>query len=220
VQNTLSEMRDEALDSKLPQDIFIENFFKNITIYKTKEKIIKKAFFRSLQGFPPKRRKDSLGDAISWLTLLDELKGKDDLIVVSRDSDFLDPLEKKLHPFLRDELKNKQIKKTKLFESINEFLNAYTDIILEDENNKQLDELIQRLRESSSFYETHHIVSNFDHYIKVINKEQASDILDISLDNEQIRWIINDPDIKSFLLEIITKHPTLQRTAEFNNLLT
>lgn len=70
----------------------------------------------------------------------------------------------------------------------------------EEENNKE--DIINQLEASSSFASTHRIISQLD---KIPNwtKNQKEKMMRIALSNNQVRYILNDVDIKTFFLKII-----------------
>lgn len=70
----------------------------------------------------------------------------------------------------------------------------------EEENNKE--DIINQLEASSSFASTHRIISQLD---KIPNwtKNQKEKMMRIALSNNQVRYILNDNDVKTFYLKII-----------------
>lgn len=74
--------------------------------------VFSNAMKRFYRGMPPRKEKDiSIGDAFNWewcLQCCSSGEIKHSLIIVSRDSDFADPAnKKKINPFLKDEFKRR-----------------------------------------------------------------------------------------------------------------
>jgi hypothetical protein len=86
--------------------------------------VIQRAYFRTLQGYPPRKGNRTFGDAIIWETLLEHC-ADDDLIIVSADRDYsADEESEKLHSFLEAEWVNKTNGKTvKLYKNLGKFIN-------------------------------------------------------------------------------------------------
>jgi len=70
----------------------------------------------------------------------------------------------------------------------------------EEENNKE--DIINQLEASSSFASTHRIVSQLE-TISAWSKNQKEKLIRIALSNNQVRYILNDNDVKTFYLKII-----------------
>ena len=103
------------------------------------EKILQKAYFRTLRGNPPRKNNNSFGDAIIWETVLENYSDKK-LVIISGDSDFSSETNKeKINEFLEREWKNQNEKEIKLFTNFGEFINSFTrkhtvkDEIIEEE---------------------------------------------------------------------------------------
>lgn len=82
-----------------------------------------------------------------------------------------------------------------------------------EENNKE--DLINQLEGSSSFASTHRIVSQLE-TISTWTKIQKEKLMRIALTNNQVKYILNDDDIKRFFLKII-ENDTSQNTIKIRN---
>ncbi|MBU0667776.1 DUF4935 domain-containing protein [Patescibacteria group bacterium] len=86
--------------------------------------VIQRAYFRTLQGYPPRKGNRTFGDAITWETLL-EFCADDDLIIISADGDYsADEKPKRINNFLESEWLHKSGRKTlKLYDNLGRFIN-------------------------------------------------------------------------------------------------
>ncbi len=81
------------------------------------------------------------------------------------------------------------------------------EYVLEVDSNEIVDsakvedyqDLIQQLINSGDFQRTHNSVAGLKLYIKYLSDEEIVRILNSSCNNEQIKWIIEDEDVKEFI---------------------
>jgi len=71
-----------------------------------------------------------------------------------------------------------------------------------DEDDKNKDSLIERLRDSRSFAVTHQIISELSEY-KVWTDVQKETLFSILSNNSQVSWIIGDDDVYKFYSDIV-----------------
>jgi len=149
-------------------------------------------------GNPPGKG-GSIGDAINWEVLLNENLNLQDIFIISEDKDFCSPMdENEFNPFLLEEWENKNYSNVYFYRSISKFFSEnYPNIKLENEREK--DQLIQELFTSSTFSKTHTIFAELSKF-QEFTEAQKEQIIDAILSNNQIYWIINDEDIKSFII--------------------
>jgi hypothetical protein len=118
---------DDAVSAEsTPADILINRLFAAAESPEEDEDLLKKAHFRYLRGHPPRKNDGSLGDAIAWELLLEKIN--DDLVIVSRDSDFAETRrrETSLNAFMAREWRGRRPgKSAKLFVSLGEFINTF-----------------------------------------------------------------------------------------------
>ena len=67
---------------------------------------------------------------------------------------------------------------------------------------KYLDDCIENLRKSPSFSDTHAAIKKLKPITAFLYFNEIEDILTSASENEQVRWIINDGDVKEFVLSI------------------
>ncbi|MGH8436684.1 MAG: hypothetical protein ACRERX_19960 [Pseudomonas sp.] len=65
--------------------------------------------------------------------------------------------------------------------------------------------LIQRLASSENFQTTHELVEKLQRY-DVFTPEQAALIARNAVRNNQVRWIVDDADVKEFLTRVLDTH--------------
>jgi len=122
LNSNLSEIEKEKEPAiKKLMNEYIEEFIKQAEDIQEDETIIKAAELRRSKRNPPGKN-EYLGDEIVWELILNKFND-DDLVIVSHDIDWRYG-EKKLHPFLEKEWKEKSTKKIELFLSINLFLQS------------------------------------------------------------------------------------------------
>lgn len=94
---------------------------------KEKDLILQKAHYRTLRGNPPRKRNNSFGDAIIWETIIDEIRDNN-LVIISKDGDFASETnENEINDFLKYEWQEKNKGTIKLFTSLGEFINTFSN---------------------------------------------------------------------------------------------
>jgi len=200
----MSKLQKDIDDENLKADQVIRELFNAATIVERTDEIVAAARLRYDLGNPP-GKDGSYGDAISWESLLSKIGSGDDLCIVSDDKDFKSKSNaRKLSPFLRREWVDLGKGELFFYERLSLFFkDKFPTIHVALETDKEL--LIKSLSESCSFSETHEIVVRLAKYSE-FSAAQTNDILTASLENSQIRWIIDDDDVAQLLKEIIKSH--------------
>ena len=67
---------------------------------------------------------------------------------------------------------------------------------------KKIDKMLTNLRNSVNFSKTHEFISILKRNESFLTKDNKADIIRSALNNNQIRWIIEDQDIYEFLMPI------------------
>lgn len=100
---TTEDIRQAIDNEELPADLLLKDLFSRATrIYNTPE-LIECARQRVELGNPP-GKKGSIGDAVIWENLLAKTLNKEDIYIISDDTDFRSPLDSgKLNEFLWQE---------------------------------------------------------------------------------------------------------------------
>lgn len=161
--------------------------------------VFEAALHRVELGNPP-GKKNSVGDAIHWESLLrEETLGLYHVDIVSRDSDFASILKpQEIKDFLTEEWTSAKgtFGKVRVFPSLSDyFKNLFPHIKLSDETKKN--ELISRLQESPNFASTHGIIYELSKY-DFFTKGQTIKLFEILVSNNQVGWIATDDDMADF----------------------
>lgn len=156
------------------------------------EKYLDIAYKRYIRGNPPGKN-NSYGDAIIWECILDTISEGEDLYLIADDKDYRSSLGKnRVKEFLLDEWKNKKNSNLHYYSSIPEFLKEFGIIV---KGEKQ--ELINNLIQSSSYYETHQIISKLQQYSNW-DKLQIENLCSALISNKQVGDIYKDGDLTYF----------------------
>lgn len=202
-EELLKKIENDILSEKLEADKIISEIFENSKLLKVNEYILKKAERRVSLGNPPGKG-NNLGDAVNWEALLYYIPEGEEIYLITNDSDFKSPIEEnRLNEFLLEEWN--KIKKSKIhfYTNLTTFFNEhFPNITLKNEEDIQKEQLISELFNSQSFAQTHIIINKLNKF-EDFTIDQVNSILEAYLTNTQILWIINDHDVKSFILRII-----------------
>jgi hypothetical protein len=167
-------------------------------------RLINTALDRRLKGNPP-GKPNSLGDQIHWEYLLATVPDGSDLYLISKDGDFESVLEAgRANPFLVDEWLRQKNGALVLHTELRPFLNSkFPDIKLAVDVEKA--SAIERLLNSGAFSSTHTAIARLALFVDDLSWAEADKILDVGLENSQIRWIGTDSDVRTFYETIIEK---------------
>ncbi len=200
----LQRITNDISSRQLKADKVIDEIFNNSKILEMEGDILENAQRRVLLGNPP-GTSNNLGDAIIWETLLHYFPKGDNLHFISNDSGYLSPLRKEgedmLNEFLVKEWREKKEAKIHFYTNLTMFLKGRLEISLKNEEEAEKNRLIDELFNSSSFRTTHNIISQLDRFDDFTH-EQTDRILTAYLSNTQVKWIITDPDVKSFFEKV------------------
>lgn len=81
-----------------------------------------------------------------------------------------------------------------------------------DEQKK--DALIAALESSSSFASTHTLIKELRQYYKALSEDEKDMLFNAAINNQQIRWILNDSDVTHFYRELLVGTKKLSKNAE------
>ncbi len=195
--------RDIDLKELKADKLLIRLFDLGNVIERTPE-IIYKARERIDIGNPP-GKKNSLGDAVNWESLLSATPKHFSLNLIADDSDFYSPLDSgKLNEFLYDEWHTAKETKIIFYRRLSDFFKIhFKDINLETELEK--DQLIEQLSGSGSFANTHAVIAKLSRYSGFTQK-QVEDIIQALLLNNQISMIVDDDDVHEFYKHIYDEY--------------
>jgi predicted nucleic acid-binding protein len=196
-------MKDVAKQT-LKADETIQNLFEKATRISIDDKLVDKARVRMQVGNPPGKG-GSLGDAINWETLLRDVPDGENLYFITDDKDYRSIVDRNnFREFLSQEWTEKKKSQIVYYERLSLFFQAhFPNIKLASELEKE--SLIGDLAASRSFAQTHTLVSKLSNY-NDFTSEQLNEIVEAAISNNQIYWIIKDPDVYEFFTSIIRGH--------------
>jgi len=144
----MKEFKKEYLSVVEQTKARIEQKLFKIALYPMDEtKYYKQSFYRKLIGNPPGSG-GTIGDQLEWEIILNEYIDKD-LTIITNDPSWKDISdETKLHPFLKNEWKQKTNKELMFFSTLGEFINKYTKTV------KITEDEIKNEEQRTSFIET------------------------------------------------------------------
>lgn len=190
--------------NSLKADQVIQELFEKAEAIETTEKLISKAQFRMSIGNPPGKN-GSLGDAINWESLLENVPNDEDLYLIADDRDYFSVLdENKPKEFLIREWKNKKNADVFFYRRLAPFFKEhYPEIKLASELEKEM--AVQQLVGSEAFMTTHSAVAKLAGF-ENFSQSQVSEIVDAALTNSQVNWILGDHDIFEFMTKFATEY--------------
>lgn len=201
----LNKVEKSIADKTLLSDKVILDTFDLCEKIDSSEEIINSAIVRYNTGNPPGKDK-KYGDAINWISLLNNLPNNEELYFISYDKDYESCLVKNtFNPFLVEEWTKEKNSKIIYYKSLTEFFKVHlTAIELANELTAELErknDLIYDLENSYSFAQTHNVVSQLSAYSSWTEDEKSR--INLAADrNSQIDMIRNDYDIQQFLIAV------------------
>lgn len=197
----IGRVEEDITNESLKADVTIRGLFDVASCIITSSEIVERARLRCEIGNPPGKR-GSLGDAINWESLLEAVPDGEELHFISDDKDYCSALDDGLFdPFLLDEWAMKKRSAVSFYKRLSSFFKKeFPDISLADELEK--DGLIGQLAASESFRETHAVIRRLSAYSD-FSHAQINDIVSSAVSNNQVCWIIGDPDVEMFLQSVV-----------------
>ena len=197
IHSRLVEKVQSDIQSKtLVADTLIADLLGRSKDLEISEEVVANAQRRVALGNPPGKQ-NSLGDALHWESFLAHA-GPGGISIVSLDQDFSSALDSnELDDFLTDEFKQRvKFGKPQLFRSLSSFFKSrFPQIVLSVEFEK--DELINKLKGSPNFSETHLIIEKLKKYDS-FTTGQIRGVFSALVNNNQVAWIAQDDDIQEF----------------------
>ncbi len=203
----IKKVNDDVTSRTLKADQKISELFKISKIISTSDELVAKARLRMDIRNPP-GKDGSLGDAINWEGLLDNIPLLENLYLIADDKDYYSILDNnKLKDFLSDEWESKQTSEVFFYRRLSQFFKEhYPDIKLATELEKEL--AIKELVNSSSFATTHSAISKLEKYAE-FNKAQLNELVQVGLTNSQVNMILCDHDVFDFYSGLLKNHSDL-----------
>jgi hypothetical protein len=199
----LENVRAAAEGRKLAADKVTEELFKAATAIEITPEIFARADHRYRRGDPPGKqdRRESIGDALNWESLL-SIEEEGDLYFVAEDLDWASALNTStFNSVLQNEWKGSKKATVHFYQRLSAFLGEfYPDIKLASELEK--DVLIDELAFTRNFAQTHRTIAAL-RAPSDFTKPQLNAIVTGYVTNDQIWRIIDDADVRDFLTLVI-----------------
>jgi len=206
----LEKVKEDIANKSLSADEIIKEIFGKGQVLDTDDfdsEIYQRAKFRIETGQPPAGAGKSkrIDDCLIWESLLGGVPDNEDLYFITQDSDFKSNFsENAFNEFLSDEWRKKKESEIIFYPNLSSFFkDHFPHIKFAEELRKEV--LISKLASSSSFKETHEIISKLQQY-QEFTKDQRNRIVNAVISNNQIYWIIDDADIKDFVTSVVVGH--------------
>lgn len=166
------------------------------------DSVVEKAYLRYRVGNPP-GKDNRYGDAINWECLLKNVPDDEDLYLVSSDRDYRSAIfDDIFNPFLENEWKQKKKGNVHFYKTLVSFFRENAkDIELKTEKEKQ--ELIDKLKHSRCFLDTHGVIALMKKY-NGWTDAQVEDICTAAVRNSQVHWILADDDVYEFYTALLS----------------
>ncbi len=189
-------------NNTLVSDKIIESIFEKITVINISKISFKNARYRNLTGNPPGKN-NSIGDAINWELLLENVPNGEDLHLIANDKDYNSIIDTDdISPVLLKEWESKKESKIHYYRKLSDFFNEhFPSIKLANEIGKQLD--MKKLILSGSFSSTHNAISKLSKYSE-FTVDETNELLRAFVENSQINLIYTDSDVKDFFDGLIS----------------
>lgn len=203
--NTLVERaKEDAANRTLHADRVLKDLFDKATDLKVTSEAVAAARTRADVGNPP-GKPGSLGDAITWELMLKHHPGGEDLYLITGDTDFASPLRPgHLGQFLEEEWGDVKCSAVRTYRTMTAFFRElYPAIKLSEETEVQL--AIERLVASANFAATHAAIASLSAMTDFTDSQVVTMVAG-SLANNQVAWILGDPDVREFFERILKYH--------------
>lgn len=192
---------DAARQRTFPADDVIGELFDRASVSVPTSADIDASRMRRDLGEPPGKR-DSLGDAINWVTLMRVVPDGVDLDLVSEDGDWQSALvASDFNSYLQAEWQERKRAKVVYYPQLSLFLKAhYPEIKLAVEADADL--AIRELTNSGSFASTHAAVASLERFTD-FTPSQVKAIAAAYVANDQVHKIIHDKDVRRLIQKLL-----------------
>jgi predicted nucleic acid-binding protein len=196
----LEKIARDVAERTLKADKTIQELFEKAIVLPTTPELVTKARLRSDLGNPPGKER-SLGEAINWEALLEKVPEDGPLYFITDDRDYVSVAdENSLKDFLLEEWSRYKQCDLVFYRRLSSFFkDKFPEIKLASELEKEL--LIRDLTNSPNFAQTHKVISRLSKFTE-FTTAQVNEIAQAGISNNQIRWIIDDPDVEAFFKAI------------------
>lgn len=203
-QQLCAEVEKDIKDQNLLADRLMLDILERSKVITTSDSIYEAAMRRSNLRNPP-GKSGSIGDAINWIQLLDNVPQGADLHLISEDGDFYSLLdEKEPHPFLRSEWKSAKNSSLFVYRTVSEFLKKHFDGVAFAYDSRK-EELIDGIAAVGSFAGTHQFIEKLEEF-SYFSFSEVDRLLSAACGNSQFGGIVTDYDVSDFLYRVAVPH--------------
>lgn len=201
----LDQVRNLARAATLKADGLIEELFSLGTSIPLTSDIEQAAMRRRALGNPP-GKKDSIGDAVNWESLLATVSDEEDLVIVSADGDYASRLDEgAIDEFLAQEWRERKGSDVSLNASLTSlFRTYYPDIRLAADLEREL--AVDALIASPSFRATHLAIQKLSSFAE-FSTAQVRALAAAARTNSQVERILVDSDVHEFYSNLQSRYP-------------
>lgn len=202
----MKRISHDASQRKLKADLTIHQLFKYANTIPTDDVLLHRAKMRCEIGNPP-GKSGSLGDAVNWEALLSTVTNGETLHFITDDKDYCSPLdENSFDSFLLDEWRQAKNSQLVFYRKLGVFLKEkFPKIKLASEIQTQKEIAINALVHSGRWADTRAAIQELASYSD-FTPAQRNTLVEAASANTQIRWIIDEDEIKDFFLRLIEGH--------------
>lgn len=197
----INDIQKQFKDEELAADLVIKRIFEAAEIIRADDEIIEKGKRRYDLGNPPGKNK-SYGDAVNWECLLAAIPEGEDIYLITEDADYKSPfIEDDMNEYMKHEWINKKKSEPHIYARLSEFIKEHfpqASTLADMEVNL----IIKELEESGNFSTTHRVVEKLLKF-QDFKQEQILKLINIYLNNYQVRYIKDDDDVKALAQMII-----------------
>jgi predicted nucleic acid-binding protein len=196
-----------AIDIKaktLKADKIVQSLFKLGKQLTPNSTVLDRARFRMGVGNPPGKN-NSLGDAINWECLLDEIPAGEDLYFITGDKDYCSALsDDDFSDFLLTEWERKKQTTIHFYKRLSSFCKEqFPEIALASARDKEF--LIRDLVNSQSIAATQAAIAKLSYYSE-FTAAQVNTIVAAAISNQQVVWSIEDELVRNFLSSVVANN--------------
>lgn len=200
----LAKIDQDVSSRQLKADQLIDELFSIALQLDTTPVLVEQAKLRMDLGNPP-GKSGSLGDAIIWETLLQSPPNGEAFHFVTDDKDYGSPLDSTaFNGYLLDEWRSVKSAELLPYKRLSDFFKSqFPKIELASDLEKDL--LITQLANSPNFASTHSIIAKLRKFTD-FSTAQANAIAVAAATNTQVHWILNDDDVRTFIVSLLEGH--------------
>ncbi|MBP2459566.1 MULTISPECIES: PIN domain-containing protein [unclassified Rhizobium] len=200
----VKKVSEDIAARSLEADALIKNLFEKANLVSVDQAIYAAALERFRRGNPPGKKKETIGDEINWETLLSVVKDGEDLYIVSGDVDYRDDDTANFNTYLAAEWAERKGSSVIFYTSMSAFLkDNFPQVHLASD--VAVNSLIARLSASGSYATTHALIAKLSK-TDAFSELQAAQLVEAAELNNQVTWIINDDDVRSFYQKLLADH--------------